>query len=464
MLLYFQHIHDRHHSLFHQPSVEVELEKGQVPDVLLFSMMALGARFSDSTSLSHVKPRYRGTEFVKRAIELLDMTDISITTIQACVLLGTISYSESKMETEALYYAVANRLAFILDLSHRPVADCVERQVNLRSKHVVLICPCLTSIVYWTLYMIDIWNSTGLQLPRQMYRSDHIPLPIEESVFLQLSKDSDNLDLARSSIWAEMVHLAHIWAEIHDLNKAIVGGSMQPEYLSRTVDGLSNQLNNWSTSLQPHLKATKENLEKYASIGLGSALAALHLGFHYYNVVLFYQFLAEDAHDSSISAISYSENCEAHATHFCNLLDTCNSIPGCECLYIMVGHMLVVTSTVYIHTLLFNSVEEQIRKARRRLEQNFQILTQLQSYWIKLDDTLSRLKAFHDACMTSIETSFFMDRWMLSFILEHGTQVHERFRRSNSPATSHSIATSESASPDLTLQDWYSQTFSSEKV
>lgn len=61
------------------------------------------------------------------------MTDISITTIQACVLLGTLSFSESKTEAESLYYAVANRLAVILDLPHRPIANEMERQVNLRS-------------------------------------------------------------------------------------------------------------------------------------------------------------------------------------------------------------------------------------------------------------------------------------------------------------------------------------------
>jgi hypothetical protein len=151
VLLYFQHVHDKHHSLFHQPSVELELENGQVPDILLYAMMALGARyvtgilfldlilrsirFSASTSLAHTEPRYRGSEFVEKAKSLLDMTEISVTTIQACVLLGTISFSESKSEAEALYYAVANRLAFILDLLHRPVADEIERQVNLRSKY-----------------------------------------------------------------------------------------------------------------------------------------------------------------------------------------------------------------------------------------------------------------------------------------------------------------------------------------
>lgn len=64
----------------------------------------------------------------------MNLTDISITTIQACVLLGTISFSESGTESEALYYAIANRLAFILDLPGRPVVNEIERQVNLRGE------------------------------------------------------------------------------------------------------------------------------------------------------------------------------------------------------------------------------------------------------------------------------------------------------------------------------------------
>lgn len=317
----------------------------------------------------------------------------------------------------------------------------------------------LRHIVYWTLYMIDIWSSAGLQLPRQMPRSDQIMLPIEESLYLGLSAHSIRPNSAFSSIWAEMVNLAHIWVEIHDLNRSTVDGSMRPEPLSHAVEVLSNKLRSWAESLQPHLKATKDNFMRYASLGLGSALAALHLGFHYYNEVLFYQFLAENAHHSSVSAIFYKESCKTHATRFCDLLYMCISIPGCECFYIMVGHMLVVTSTIYIHTLVFSDVEEQIVTARHRLERNFQILTQLQSYWIKLDDSLSRLRAFHNACIASVESSFCLDRWMLSFILEHGTQKYTNLEHDGRISIGHATAEPKSPSPVLTLQDWYCQTF-----
>jgi len=44
VLWYFRIIHDKHHSLFHQPTFEKELDAGLVPDVILAAMVALGAR------------------------------------------------------------------------------------------------------------------------------------------------------------------------------------------------------------------------------------------------------------------------------------------------------------------------------------------------------------------------------------------------------------------------------------
>jgi hypothetical protein len=42
--LYFAHIHDKHHSLFHQPTIKAQLRDGNLPEVLLHAMVALGSR------------------------------------------------------------------------------------------------------------------------------------------------------------------------------------------------------------------------------------------------------------------------------------------------------------------------------------------------------------------------------------------------------------------------------------
>ena len=101
-------------------------------------------------------------------------------------------------------------------------------------------------------------------------------------------------------------------------------------------------------------------------------------------------------------------------------------MPGCEVYYTMVGHVLVIASTVQLHILLFSSDEAQIKSARWRLERNFEILTKLQTFWPTLDVCFSRFSEFHKACIKSKETSFRLDRWMLQFLFEFAKPMGEK--------------------------------------
>jgi hypothetical protein len=42
--LYFESVHDTHHSLFHRPTFERETRNGKVDDAILYAILALGAR------------------------------------------------------------------------------------------------------------------------------------------------------------------------------------------------------------------------------------------------------------------------------------------------------------------------------------------------------------------------------------------------------------------------------------
>ena len=143
---------------------------------------------------------------------------------------------------------------------------------------------------------------------------------------------------------------------------------------------------------------------------------------------------------------------------FCDILyDSDAATNGQEMMYVMLGHMLVVTSTVYMHMLLFNSAcAVSARILRERLERNFSILTKLQQYWATLESSLSRLKVFHNTCLRSIEDTFDMDQWMLQFILEYGVSMPEKF--AGGLGTSPYSGTTRDAQP-TSLRDWYSETF-----
>ena len=91
---------------------------------------------SKNTSIAFKDHCYwdRGSEFAKESARLLDIKDVSLCTIQACILLGTVSRSEGDAAAESVYYSIASRMANLLDLASIPASNAVEREINVRGK------------------------------------------------------------------------------------------------------------------------------------------------------------------------------------------------------------------------------------------------------------------------------------------------------------------------------------------
>lgn len=227
-----------------------------------------------------------------------------------------------------------------------------------------------------------------------------------------------------------MLILTRVLTSIIDFHQATVSGSTSSSNLSSTINSLSQSLDSWHDTLPAQMRDTPENMHAYAAQGLGRIFVALHIGYYHCGQLLFYQFLQEDCHASvdPNAAHIYASKCRAHATSLCNLLYTSSQTPSCNVLYTMVGHDLVIASTVQIHTLLFSSSDTEIRAARERLERNFGILIELRRYWPILEVSFKRFRTFREACRKSMDTSFRMDQWMLRFLYEFATPVEEKRR------------------------------------
>lgn len=275
----------------------------------------------------------------------------------------------------------------------------------------------------------------------------------ENSPVKPTTQSSKCVDHHRHGLWSRMIPLTKIFGDIHDLNERTVKGILDHVTLKTTVHDLGSKLEHWRSTLQMHMRMSATNMASYASKGFGRTFVALHLGYHHYSQLLHYQFLGSDRHSTLDSASTYASYCEAHATAICDQLYDSYAVPGCECSYIMVGHMLVISSTVLIHTLLFSAQEEMIFEARRRLEKNFEILTRLQEYWPSLELSLSRLWAFHNTCRASMDASFPVDQWMLRFLLEHGARLKERpINADETPEGASEDVSQSRMTPALTMQ------------
>ena len=134
--LYFDYIHDQFHTLFQKPAFMADLASDRVPTVILLAIIALSARFSPHEYFSGSNPRTRGVQYTRRAAQLLDPSDVSLTCIQACVLLGACRIVEGDSAGEAVYYGMACRMAQLLDLAHCPTNSRLDREINVRGTFV----------------------------------------------------------------------------------------------------------------------------------------------------------------------------------------------------------------------------------------------------------------------------------------------------------------------------------------
>ena len=120
--------------------------------------------------------------------------------------------------------------------------------------------------------------------------------------------------------------------------------------------------------------------------------------------------------------------CKANATALSKMMWALNEAPDLDCLWSPVnGHLLVIASTVHLHTMLLGTGKPEAAEAKTLLEQNFIILQQLLKYWPSVKLAFSRLHAFHNACrMSNLSKTFNMDEWMANFLNRYDLPVEDR--------------------------------------
>lgn len=98
--IYLTKIHGQAHSIFHPPTLRLQLRNNSVPKALLYAMSAIGSKFSPD-------PQHRelGRHLALEAKRLLqaDMENICLENIQACILVSMLSAGNCHISSEALF-------------------------------------------------------------------------------------------------------------------------------------------------------------------------------------------------------------------------------------------------------------------------------------------------------------------------------------------------------------------------
>ncbi|KAF5003572.1 hypothetical protein FDECE_9886 [Fusarium decemcellulare] len=411
--LYFQFIHNQPHSLFHEATFKQSVISGTVSQPVLLGMMGMSARFATQPDI-----RSRGPMYCAKAKVALkeDLEHVCIENIQACILVGNNFMGDCEADVESLYFALATRMAQILNLGvHDESDDGVTRETKRR--------------LFWTCFIIDTWASGGSNLSRQFGGQAKQPrLPMDEYVFSMMkSGDPDIADSEwRPGLWGYMVQLVEIYTKIQQLHKQLGETAEWDEVLmDESVRGLESELDAFEQNLDPGLAFSLENLAVFVRRGLGSVFIAFHLGHHHYYTLLFYLYL-DKRRPSTRNGKKYADRCKAHAAIICDVLKASREVPGAEALYNIVGHVTIVSSSVLLHTYLFGEPHE-LEDSKRRLESNLESLVQLRSYWPSVELMINRLVVFQKNCIRSLSRNTHrFDKWMVKFLIAHALALEDK--------------------------------------
>lgn len=287
--------------------------------------------------------------------------------------------------------------------------------------------------------MADAWDSVRSQVPPQLRNDPKFPRPMEEEVFDNMREGRlagvhDDTEASRApGIWAAILPLTHYHAQVVQLNHDLVHEPSTEFRARHRTQELSMKLDRWLGDLPAHMYDTRENLESYERRGYGQVFAVMHIIYHHTSQSLYYQFLnrwtldgAGDPIDDE--AVTYAGRCKAHAVALSKLMWTLHSELGKECLWSPInGHLLVIASSIHLHTLLLDPRETEVDAARELLEQNFVMLHRLQKCFRYAESSFSRLRAFHRACERKGTTGAFdMDRWMVKFLNRYDVEIEDR--------------------------------------
>jgi hypothetical protein len=117
-----------------------------------------------------------------------------------------------------------------------------------------------------------------------------------------------------------MITLVELFGQIQDLNRSVVnGGELTNDKIADATEHLSRKIDSWQAALPSDMILTESNIIEHTRRGNGGAFFALHLGFHHYATLLYYQYLDTQLPSTSRTE-RFAESCKYHALQYSKLL------------------------------------------------------------------------------------------------------------------------------------------------
>jgi len=289
--------------------------------------------------------------YASTALELLqkEMIRPSIESIQGYILISQHLGGEGNAKAKHICTGLARLHSQSLRLWETEGLSLLDQEVRRRT--------------YLSVTITSKWTTADMSIPSAI--ADFPPenlLLLDEEDFVALRSRS-----SRHGIWAHMAKSINVFRDILDIIIILSSGQALPSQMAK-IDRLVERLDSWEHGLPLRLKYSSENLAYFRSVGFGKTFLAMHIGYHHYRQLLYFPFL-DPRNDNQLSS-----ECKKHAMMVSEIASQ-----GGDLVYYIIGHILVVSSSIHLHTLLLGGGD--IDKARVYLLSNFDVLMKLKRYW-----------------------------------------------------------------------------------
>ncbi|KAH8658183.1 fungal-specific transcription factor domain-containing protein [Xylariales sp. PMI_506] len=390
ILLYFSHFSD-FHFMFDEELFLRQYLVGEMPEVILYSVMALSIRFSHAPFRDDLEQAHRGEALYDHARKLLmqDFDRPSISNIQAYVLLSTYKLTYGGSMQAYIFLGIATNMLRVLRLfDEDSEVDPLQAELNRR-----LIC---------TMALMDRLLAVPLRLPPHFSEADAIPQTLCAEEFTALKR--------RTAASTEGFHI-NIDCEILKLSLMLssVCHAYQYDTSKADVEELAEEYDQYTASMDLSLRRTSDNLAKHLQAGTLRKFAFMHLLYHHVGQLLYFQALKGPT-DPGLKLSSRVQKCHEHAFSIVQIIEYTRDEGGFDIHNPYMGQLLTAATVVYSHALLTVSSFEAARQLQVQVAKIRNCMLRLQRHTRLFNWVLQNLDALWGVQQPALPSTERFDR------------------------------------------------------
>ncbi|KAI9484046.1 MAG: fungal-specific transcription factor domain-containing protein [Benjaminiella poitrasii] len=463
----------------HRAILKKQIQDGTVSRPLLYSVLAISARFSDHPMIKTNPPYLAGEQFAEKALSLVDASTLqpNLKNIQFWAIMSCLEYGRASGSKSWIYGGLAIR--FCQELGYYK-EETLSTPILAEDGSIDTVTMALRRRVFWSCLSIDKLSSAGTHRPQCIERSDcDVNAPnISECLILRdptFHRNSEGQQISDDSLMNIVKYYMKIIESYGEVNRFMNRAkSSSASILWPPIAEFRNldiQLRSWKDTLPELFQFNARNLEhhrryasaNYLNVWLSShavwcsSMMVLHRGsLAFSDVVKPTETISEDLYRRIQTSIDICRLCvDAAMGVFESIKELCgyNTLP-------YMGYSAYVFATVLM-TSTFSSTPESCKKSNRGLKILYDLIDGLRPYWPMCERLanatnellLAHQKLYQQNMMTS-SASYPSYPYNVSPSTNDPTKlgyppVHKSSPVMNSPSTTHSSSSVTMASPPM---------------